>query len=446
MHPRRVGRRAARCTGALLAAIVFLVVLMAGYAAASDRSSVAGPVSTLNREEMERAKLAAGIRAVQETTVQSQSTAAQFLQWAPFITALVAAVGLLVTYRAHLRERQSEQRKRHDEQLTRTVENLGSENAGVRLNTAAALTAYLGSDSPNLQMDLLAVIVANLKFESEAAVNDVLVHDLGLALRACLQQRRPLRTLNLARAQWLKRLDISDIDLTGVQVDLAFADLTRANLSHVVAPRCVRGWKTTLDDARLTGANLHEARFNAVYCRRTTFHGAKLVSATFKHADLRMAQFQQAHLQGAHFEHALLHGAVFTEAKVADAWFCDAYSRSAARLDDEALRSLAHAYRWWDAHLTPFQRIAVEAHAGVRAAMPRYAARLVGQRELDKAQRWYEACVDRDIPVNAGALRRLGEAFGKQEKTESMVRWLTAAAALGDHRAREKLADAIPSE
>ncbi|MFF4579937.1 pentapeptide repeat-containing protein [Streptomyces sp. NPDC001389] len=424
----------------MLSAAAFLAALLAGCTASADRSPQVGPVPSLGRDDLERAKLAADIRATQAKTARDQSATAQLLQWAPFITAAVAVVGVFFTLRSQRRDRQSERRKRHDEELARTVVNLGSKDSGVRLNTAAALTAYLGPDSPDLQMDLLAVVIANLKAESDPAVSDVLVHDLALVLRECLRQRRPLRTLDLARAPWLKRLDISGVDLTGVNVDLAFANLTRANLARVVAPGSVRGWGAVLDDARLTGANLHEARFNAAYCRRTIFHQARLVSATFKGADLRLAQFQQASLQGAHFERAQLHGAAFTEADVADTWFCDAHHRNAADLDEEALRSLAHARRWQDAHLTPAQRAAVGAHAGVSAAMPRYAARLVGQGRPDKAQRWYDACLSTDIPVEAGALRRLGEAFAAQGGTEGMRRWLAAAAALGDDRARERLA------
>jgi len=402
----------ARC-GALLAA-AFLAGLLGGCTATSDRPSSIDVVPTLSREELDRAKLAADIRATETTTDREQSTAAHVLQWAPFITALVAGGGLFFTFWAQRRDRQSARRKRHDEELARTVENLGSPQEGVRLNTAAALTAYLGPDSPDLQTDLLTVVIANLKTEASPAVSDVLVHDLALALRACVQQQRPVRTLNLARAPWLKRLDISGLDLSGVDIDLAFANLSRANLSGVIAPRRVRGWGVVLDDARLTGANLHEARLNTASCQRAIFHRAKLVSATFKRADLRLAQFQQASLQGAHFERARLHGAVFTEADIADAWFCDAHHRDAADLDDEALRSLAHAHRWRDAHFTPAQRLAVEAHAGNPAAMPRYASRLVGRGELDKAQRWYDACASANIAVEPDALRRLDAAYAAQ--------------------------------
>ncbi|MFF0428158.1 pentapeptide repeat-containing protein [Streptomyces sp. NPDC004520] len=438
MYSRAPGNRFVRRAAAFLG-VVALTVLLGGCASA-DQSADVGPVPALSRDELERVKLAADIRSTQAKTGNEQSAAGRILLWAPFATALVAVAGAVFTLEKQRHERHTERveqqheetverRKRHDDELARTVENLGSQDARVRLNTAAALTAYLGPDSPDLQLDLLALVIANLKMENDRDVADVLVHDLELALRACLKQGRP-EELNLARTPWLKRLDIRDIDLTGIPVDLAYANLERADLSGVVAPSNVRGWEANLNYARLTGARLDEARFNNAHCVQTHFHKARLVSATFKGADLRRAQFQQAHLQGAHLERAQMQGANFTEANVADTWFCDAHHGNAADLDDEALRTLAYARNWRKAHFTPAQRLAVEAHADIDKAKPRYAARLVGRKKLEKAAHWYEKSLAAGLAVQPSALTRMARAFGAEGNTEGEQRWLAEAARL----------------
>lgn len=442
---RQVLRHLARV--ALLLTLVGLVGLVGACSRQdTDRSSDVGPVPTLSKDDLERAKLAAETRAAQQKAERDSSWSAALLQWAPFVTALVAVAGVGMTLRTQRKDRQVERRKRHDEELARTVANLGSDAVKVRLNSAAALTAFLGPDSPDLQLDLLTVIIANLKVESETPVAEVLVADLEIALRESFRAGRHIKELDLARSPWLVRLDLSGVDLTGIPVDLAFANLTRANLSAVTAPRTVRAWGAVLDDARLSRANLHQARFNTASCLRTRFHGTRLVSATFKDCDLRGAQFYQAGLQGAHFERARLEGAVFVEADLTDTWFCDSRNANAAVLDDGALRTMARARErsWQRAHLTPVHRAAVEVYAGATTAIPKLAARLVRQGSLAEAQRWYQRALDADVPLHAGALRKLGLALLADEQGQAARRWLSTAAHMGDPVAAEALKGAGP--
>lgn len=343
---------------------MLLLVLISLVAACSQRSGqpvdeVTAPA--LSTEELERARLEEETRAIRERAAREASASAAVLRWAPFLTALVAVGGIGMTLRTQRKDRQVERRRRHDEELARTVQNLGSDSEKVRLNAAAAITAFLGADNSDLHLDLLTVVIANLRIETDASVADMLVRDLEIALREALRRGIRLKDLDLARSLWLVRLDLSGVDLSGVPVDVAFANLTRANLSGLIAPRSVRGWEVTLDYARLSHANLHHARLNRANCVGARFHEARLVSATFKGADLRTAQFHRARLQSAHFELSMLQGAVFVGANVADAWFCNSRDGDAAVLDEAALRSLSRADNWRQAHLTPEHRQAVEA-------------------------------------------------------------------------------------
>ena len=420
-----------RWSGSLLLSALACGVPLAGC----SQEPAAVTVPAQSKEELERAKLAAETRGVEAKTARDGSVSASLLQWAPFATAVVALIGVGVTLRGQLRERRTERRRRHDEELARTVQNLGSDTARMRLNAGAALSAFLGPNSPEFHADLLAVIIANLKIETDSSVADVLVRDLETALRQCLRDSRPTE-LDLSRAPWLVRLDLHDVDLSGIPVDIAFANLTRANLTDLSAPRTVRGWGAILDHARLSRANLHEARLNQISGVGAVFHRSRLVSATFKRADLRQARFQQADLQGAQFTGATLTGAVFTDADIADARFYDARTGYAAVLDDGALRSLAHTRNrsWERAWFSPVHRYAVAAHAGELNAFPAYAARLVRRGALRAAADWYQKALDAGVALAPNAMRRLGEALLPQDRDAGYT-WLQRAAERGDPEA-----------
>lgn len=449
------GRRTAVCHSQayrrLSVAAVGMVAATLCIAAACGQDEPAqqgeiGPVPTLTKEELERVKLAAEISSVRAATARESSPSAAMLEWAPFLTALVAIGGIGLSLRTQRRDRLVERRKRHDEELARIVQNLGSQTAAVRLNAAAALTSFLGPESPEFHTDLLTVIIANLKIEPDRSVADVLVRDLELAIRQCLSGRARPKELDLARAGWLVRLDLRDLDFGAMPVDIAFANLTRADLSGVVARRTLRGREVVLNSARLTSANLHEARLDGAVGVGATFHRARLVSATFRDADLSRAQFHHADLRGAHFEGAVLAGATFVEADVTDAWFCDARNGRAAALDDGALRTLARTRHrsWRRAHLVPAHRYAIAAYAGELDAIPPFAARLVRSGSLDEATRWYGKALAAGVAISPGALRKLGQALharGGSGDAAEAVRWLELAARRGDPQAVEALRD-----
>jgi hypothetical protein len=314
---------------------------------------------------LERQKLAAEVRSIEASTAATAGGSSWLIRLAPFLTVLVASGTLLVTVArdrsaaraARLQEKAteaSEARKRHDEAIATTVQNMGAGSARLRLNASAALAPVLRDpDTPRVAEDLLPVIVANLRAEDDPGVVDVLVNDLGLALRQLAAHAALPDVLDLSRTK-VRRLRISGLSL-GL-VDVAFARVRDCDLTASDDLKRLRGFGADLSGSRFSRSNLHEARLNHSVCYRTQFHDARLVSATFKSADLTGAQFQRARLQGAHFEDAVCLGAAFTDADVADTWFCDSRGDHAAVLDRSALSSLARARNWRRAHLAPIHR------------------------------------------------------------------------------------------
>lgn len=354
-----------RCTVVL--AVCVAVLLLGGCAPEEQASPIVAP--SLSQEQLERAKLAAEIESIRSATERAESAGARVLEWAPFVTVLVALATLWLGWskqRSELQasrekdrlEQRLERRRRRDATISETVKSLGSDNSRLRLNSAAALLPELRVSSDGVPaQELLAIAIANLRTETEADVLDALVDLLEVALVRLGRERSLPDALDLTRTE-IRRLRLPPgIDLGAV--DIAFASIHDSQLSECTAKR-LRGYGADLSRTRLSRSNLHEARLNASDCSRTVFHEASLVSATFKRATLIGTQFQRAHLQGAHFESAFCVGAAFTGADLADAWFCNGRGDAASILDDSALRSINRAFNWRSAHFTAEHRAELE--------------------------------------------------------------------------------------
>ncbi|GAA2109977.1 hypothetical protein GCM10009841_31640 [Microlunatus panaciterrae] len=334
----------------------------------------------LSSAQLQEEKLRQEIRALEISNAQASGPQHAFLAWAPFITALGAIVAVGATlwkqsseltaarlqlsdeheksriaqeqWRAEFLEdqrnarsqRDDESLRRFDSNLTSVITNLGSASETLQVNAAAALATYLKPRYAAFHQDLLFVISANLRLRPGEAVVRVLRSDLERLLRLILDRTAVTAgelpsELDLARAR-LDRLDLSGLDLRGIAVDVAFADLTGARMVGTLLPR-LKAREVILEGAHCSRADLGEARLNGAHARGVVMHGTNLVSATLKNADLQGAQFQQARLQEAHFEGAVLVGANFTDADVANAFFWK------ATFDDAALISIAGgAHRW----------------------------------------------------------------------------------------------------
>ena len=362
-------QEALRITSALVGGALLLLALGSGCSSGAQTSPSPITVPSLSQDQLQRAKLNAEIDSIQSTTAQQGTATAQWLRWAPFLTVLVAAGTLAAAVMRQAQEaqgnrqreqdeKQSERHRRQDATISDTVQNLGSENARLRLNAAAALTPVLRSPPTEATaLGLLTVLVANLRTERDPDVLDVLVDDLEMALVSLRESRDLPAHLDLTRTQ-IRRLRLPVMDLNAV--DLAFGACRDSDLSGCTLRR-LRAFGADLSRTHFNKANLHEARLNWAICDGAKFNDARLVSATFKDASLVGTQFQQAHLQGAHFESAQCFGAAFTEADVADTWFCNGHGDRATKFDRSALLSLHHAHHWRSAHLSKQDRAWLEA-------------------------------------------------------------------------------------
>ena len=239
-------------------------------------------------------------------------------------------------------EAEQEHLGRFDEALSRISTQISSDNPGLSLNGAAALGVFAKERYQDLHVDLLRIVVANLKSAPPDDVSDLLRGHLSRVLQMLFA---PGRTLNgdLPVPIDLTELNLNRLDLRGLHLPPSGAlDLAFANLSETRMPR-VRGYKAQLNGTRFSRAVLTEARFNRAHAEKKAaiFHQSTLVSATFDDAALPGAEFQRASLQGGKFRRCVLTGAQFEGADVADAYFQD------AQFDDAALRSIALGARNW---------------------------------------------------------------------------------------------------
>ncbi len=357
-------RRHARLTAAsaVLIAIALVVgamlVIMRPWQVLSVPDEVAR-LAGLDQPALEAEKLRHEIIQLEIANADSGNAWSTLLSLAPFITALAAGFGVLVTLwkqmseQAQLRRTEIEQRRiedlrRFDEGFTKVIANLGADSTALRASAAVSLPTFLRPEYRDMHDQVLAVAIANAKqgVSQPEPVQRLLVRAIEQALRARTapipdEQRGFL--LDLSRT-FLDRADFSGLDLAGV--DVAFASLRNANLTGSNLSR-LRGIEVVLDGSRLSNANLSEARLRDAKAREAQFHDARCVSARFEDADLARAEFYRAQLQEAHFQGANLMSARFSGADLNNAYF------TGATLDDLARRSITDALNWRKARFDP---------------------------------------------------------------------------------------------
>lgn len=273
---------------------------------------------------------------------------------APFITAIVAVLGVVLTIWKQVsentrqreldrRQREVESQRRVDDKFTSIVTNIGSESEAVQASAVVSLTTFLKPEYEFLHDQAFTIVLANLKITHSNPVNRLLVDAFEKALRIrmdAVKGKRDEFELDLSRAS-LKLVNLSELDLSNA--DLGFAQMQQANLRRANLFR-VRGYGANLERARLKQANLNEARLQKSVLKGAHFHGTNLVAADLKECDLTGAQFCQAKMQSAHLEGANITGARFEQANLSDTYFLG------VQTDTQALRSLMKAVNWQEAH------------------------------------------------------------------------------------------------
>jgi uncharacterized protein YjbI with pentapeptide repeats len=336
--------------------VILLLWSVAARLAWGFKASV--PITDLsdstNNIQLREEKLREEIRKLQLENERLSSRWESIRSSAPFLTALVAAMGVLATIWKQIHEsstqrnldrlqREEESLRRSNERFTSIVSDLGSASEAIQASSALSLMTFLKQEYKDFHEQVFLILLANLKIQHSEKINKLLITAFNASIRKYLEYARDQNKsveLDLSHS-YLERADLSGIDLSSA--DLGFTQLRSANLTDAILFR-VRGMKADFDKARLSRANLNEARLRKAQFQGTQFHGANIVAADLKETDLRGAQFQQAKLQSAHLDNARLQGAKFEQANLSDTFF------NGADLDESTLRSIINAQNWRQAH------------------------------------------------------------------------------------------------
>jgi uncharacterized protein YjbI with pentapeptide repeats len=283
------------------------------------------------------------------------------LKYAPLVTALIALLGvvltvwkLLVQRSTEIKQRDSEAKRRVEDQFAANLAQLGADGTAEKAGAAASIVTYLAPSYKSFHHQVRVAVLTNLKLPQEEPVRKLLARVYVEAMHSDQEIDQFERDLSNAK---LGNTDLRDLELK--EADLAFADLHNSDLAGCNLFRA-RGHSVNLGRARICAdggdpPSLIEVRFKDAKCRKADFSGAILVNAHMKGADLRRATFYGCHLQAAHFEGADLTEARFHQADLADTHF------TGATLDRVCKKSISRALRWRKAHFDPGVKAEIEA-------------------------------------------------------------------------------------
>lgn len=248
--------------------------------------------------------------------------------YAGILTALIAILGALISYRKYLIEKRMETKVRLEDNFNTIIENIGSESPSIQASAIVSLLTFLNEEYKEFHLQVYTILLANLKIGHAKNVNALMVKAFERALPIYLKDIKSQRsdTTNDSGNQLeldLSRTNLYRIDLHGENlenVDLAYSNLQNANLSGCNLKRA-KGIGADLSGARLSRANLNEGRFNKANFENAHFHETNLVSATLKNSNLKGAEFQRASLQEAHLEGSEIDRAKFEEANLNNTFF-----------------------------------------------------------------------------------------------------------------------------
>lgn len=242
------------------------------------------------------------------------------------ITAVVAILGVFISYKRYLKEKRKEIEQKTQENQIRLeakfdsiIKNLGSMSHSLQASAAVSLITFLKPEYKEFHHQVYLILLANLKSNLPENVNALMVKAFEKALHLNIETFRSDKTNNTYNLELnLSRTNLYGIDLHGLNlenVDLGFSNLRNANLEGCILIRA-RGYKAQLSGARLSRAIITEGRFNYANFENCKFHGTNLVSAKLENTNLKGAEFQQAELQDAHLDDAQIYGAKFAHSNL----------------------------------------------------------------------------------------------------------------------------------
>ncbi|PWD98234.1 pentapeptide repeat-containing protein [Marinilabilia rubra] len=280
--------------------------------------------------------------------------------FAGVLTALVAVVGVIISFFKYIKEKRIELEQKKDETKLRLVtkfdsiiNNLCAASNSVRAGAAVSLLTFLRPEYKNFHKQIYLILLANLKTELSNNINSLMLKTFEEAGRLKFKEfRNPIKdkfpeenSLELD----LTRMNMYRLDFNGMKglsnVDFSFSKLQHANLVDCIFIRS-KGFKTDFSYARLSRSNLLEGRFNESNFEGVQFHESNLISAKLKHTNLKNAEFQKAYLQDAILDGADIRGAKFEQADLNNAFF------RKIKYNDADLLSIIRSKNWEKANFS----------------------------------------------------------------------------------------------
>ena len=262
------------------------------------------------------------------------------------VTAIVAVLGIVVSYLSITMVRQENKAKREDarsERFSRVIEHLRDDSLTIRMAALLELKR-MGLESNEYQANIVRFL--NMYICKGIENKDLLLQpktvndlprpkeDVFLACEiASLFWNRTSSTVSLDRLQ-AEKVDLERFDLDGFRLENA--NLLDSNLNSAT----LKG--ASLEAASLEGACFDGATLEGAWLRRANLQGAslngvKLKDVNFEEANLTKADLTWSNLQGADFKGAIIQGAIFEWAEVQDAKNLTAEQLLEAYVDDTTL-------------------------------------------------------------------------------------------------------------
>lgn len=340
---------------------VLILVICISSAVYPNNSFADNEKNVTKFEELQILKLESEIEKLEKEIEYTSSAWARFSQAAPFITAVIALLGVFITIWKQInessrqrevdrRQLEREQARRFDERFNQITEGLGSTVDAIRAGAAVSIISYLKPEHIEFHDQVFLILMANLKIAHDEVTNSLLVKAFEQSIRikskqiekenSSIEEKEDKISLDISHC-YLPKLHLPGINLSWANVqesDLQYAYLNGACLQRLKAQHSKCSY------SQISKADLRKAVFDSCEMVKTRFTASDLRWVHFKGANLQEARFQQALLQSALFNDADLRGARFEQADLNNATF------KGATLDKVTMKSIVKAYHWRDAH------------------------------------------------------------------------------------------------
>jgi uncharacterized protein YjbI with pentapeptide repeats len=275
-----------------------------------------------NKEKLESDKLAAEIRLLEiqsSRRFQLREDFKAFSGVAGILTALIAIIGLFISYQSSLSEQHANREARAEQIYFQGLTQLSSGKPAERLNAISSLQVALHSNHFPQKTLVIASIAEALIIEHDRFVSRAMTNLLtsqgeyalnvelrNFALEYLLSKSRDLVVLGDLKSK--RFWTYSRIDKLSTESESVKFEVTAYNIVKLIEKLIHSGASAkNFKDTYLLGADFSEIKFS-----HADFSGAILAFAKFEAATCISCDFNQSDLQGVSFKHAKLDNALFT--------------------------------------------------------------------------------------------------------------------------------------